>query len=110
VLLRAFSEDDVPMVLDLATDPYVPFIGTLPAHADEGQARDWIHRQLDRWDEGAGYSFAVSEATTGRAVGGAGLWVAELSKGRATAGYSVPPSERGHGYAADALTALTAFA
>lgn len=110
MLLRAFSEDDVPMVLDLATDPYVPFIGTLPAHADEGQARDWIHRQLDRWDEGAGYSFAVSEATTGRAVGGAGLWVAELSKGRATAGYSVPPSERGHGYAADALTALTAFA
>jgi len=110
VLLRAFSEDDVPMVLDLATDSYVPFIGTLPAHADEGQARDWIHRQLGRWDEGAGYSFAVSEATAGRAVGGAGLWVAELSKGRATAGYSVAPSERGHGYAADALTALTAFA
>ncbi len=65
MLLRAFAEDDVPMVLDLANDPYVPLIGTLPAHADEEQARDWIHRQLDRWDEGAGYSFAVAEATTG---------------------------------------------
>lgn len=98
MLLRAFSEDDVPMVLDLATDSYVPFIGTLPAHADEGQARDWIHRQLGRWDEVAGYSFAVSEATAGRAVGGAGLWVAELSNAsscissRGTSGPSAPPS------------------
>jgi RimJ/RimL family protein N-acetyltransferase len=43
-------------------------------------------------------------------VGGAGLWLAELAAGRATAGYSIAPRDRGHGYAADALTALTRFA
>lgn len=108
--MRAFTDDDVPMVLDLANDPYVPLIGTLPAHATETQAREWIRRNLGRWDEGAGFSFAIAEAATGRAVGGAGLWLADLAEGRARAGYSVAPVERGHGYAADALTALTAFA
>lgn len=110
MLVRAFSDDDVPMVLDLATDPYVPLIGTLPTHATETQARDWIRRNLGRWDEGAGFSFAIAEAATGRAVGAAGLWLAELARGRAKAGYSVAPGERGHGYAAHALTALTVFA
>ncbi len=98
------------MVQDLATDPYVPLIGSLPAQATEPQARDWIQRNLGRWSEGSGFSFAIAEVTTDRAVGSAGLWLAELPHGRATAGYSVAPRHRGHGYAADALTALTAFA
>jgi RimJ/RimL family protein N-acetyltransferase len=33
-----------------------------------------------------------------------------VAAGRATAGYAVLPSRRGHGYAAAARTALTAFA
>lgn len=98
------------MVQDLATDPYVPLIGSLPAHATTAQARDWIIRNLGRWSEGTGYSFAITEVTTGTAVGSAGLWLAEVEHGRATAGYSVAPRCRGRGYAADALTALTAFA
>lgn len=110
VVLRRFDEDDVPMVIDLATDPYVPLIGSLPARTDADGARAWIHRQLSRWDEGAGFSFAVAEATTGRAVGAIGLWLRDLAAGRATSGYSIAPRERGHGYARDALVAVTAFA
>jgi ribosomal-protein-alanine N-acetyltransferase len=111
VLLRPFRlGEDEPMVQDLATDPYVPLIGTLVARATQAQASDWIRRNLDRWSEGRGFSFAVAEAATGQAVGAAGLWLAGLEQGRATAGYSVAPRHRGHGYAADALTALTAFA
>jgi ribosomal-protein-alanine N-acetyltransferase len=60
--------------------------------------------------ERAGFSFAIAEAGTGRAVGGIGLWLAQLSQGRAEAGYSVAPSARGRGIAAAALTALTTFA
>ncbi len=97
------------MVQDLATDPYVPLIGSLPAHATETQATDWIQRNLGRWSEGTGFSFAIAEVVTSRAVGSAGLWLAELGQGRATAGYSVAPRHRGHGYAADALSALTVF-
>lgn len=98
------------MVQDLATDPYVPLIGSLPAHATETQASDWIQRNLGRWAEGTGFSFAIAEVANGYAVGSAGLWVTELRHGRATAGYSVAPRHRGHGYAADALNALTTFA
>ncbi len=110
VLLREFSDLDVPMVMELSTDPYVPLAGSLPANASERQARDWIDRQRGRLAEGAGYSFAIAEADTGRAVGGIGLWLTQLTQGRATAGYSVVPSARGRGLAAAALTALTSFA
>jgi|tagenome__1003787_1003787.scaffolds.fasta_scaffold20379725_1 ribosomal-protein-alanine N-acetyltransferase len=109
VVLREFTHDDLPMVLDSARDPYIPLIGTLPAHATDAQARDWIERQQRRWTEGAGFSFAIAEAQTGRAVGGIGLWLREVTHGRASAGYSIAPRARGLGYAAEALVALTAF-
>lgn len=110
VVLRRFTDDDVPMVRDLSTDPYVPLIGSLTANATDAQARDWIRRQHDRWTEGTGFSFAVAEGRSGQAVGAIGLWLRELAQGRATAGYSIAPSSRGSGYAAEALRALTAFA
>jgi RimJ/RimL family protein N-acetyltransferase len=63
--------------------------------------------QHDASREGAGFSFAMAEADTGRAVGGIGLWLASLAHGRATAGYSVAPTAQARGVAAAALTALT---
>ena len=110
VVLREFTARDLPMVLDLATDPYVPQIGTLPAHATEDEALAWIERNRGRWAEGRGFSFAIAESTTGRAVGGVGLWLTELPHGRAEIGYSVMPSARGRGFAVAALVAATAFA
>ena len=110
VLLREFSSDDLPMALDLATDPYVAMVGSLPAHASEAQAIDWIERNRRRWADRVGFSFAVAEAVTGRAVGQLGLWLADLEQGRAQIGYFVMPSARGRGFAAAALAAATAFA
>lgn len=110
VVLRPFTEGDVPTAVDLATDPYVPLIGSLPADATPDDARAWVRRQGGRWAEGAGFSFAIALAATGRAVGAAGLWLPDLRAGRASAGYAVAPADRGHGYAADALGALTDLA
>jgi RimJ/RimL family protein N-acetyltransferase len=99
------------MLLDLATDPYVPLIGTLPAHATEEEARAYVARQQGRWAEGRGFSFTVADAATGRALGGIGLWLAAgLAHGRGEVGYSIAPAARGHGHATDALRAVTAFA
>ena len=97
------------MVQELSTDPYVPLIGTLPAHASQEEARAYIDRQLGRLAEGIGLSFAIAEAATDRAVGGIGLWLQGLIHGRATVGYSVIPSARGRGLASAALTALTSY-
>jgi len=109
VVLRAFGPADLPMVLELSEDPYVPSIGTLPAHATATEAADWTARQQGRRAEGAGFSFAVAEAATGRAVGSVGLWLRQLPEGRATAGYAIAPSARGRGLAAAALVAVTRF-
>ncbi|WP_026534072.1 GNAT family N-acetyltransferase [Arthrobacter sp. H14] len=110
VRLRKFEDHDVSMALDLAKDPYVPTIGTLPSHATMDEVLDWVQRQRQRHVDGFGFSSAVADLVTDRALGGIGLWVAELSEGRATAGYSLAPRERGKRIAAAALTALTEFA
>jgi RimJ/RimL family protein N-acetyltransferase len=110
VVLREFSDADLPMVRELSTDPYVPLIGTLPPNATGQAAQDYIDRQRGRLAEGTGFSFVIAETGTGRGVGGIGLWLAGLDQGRATAGYCVTPSARGRGIASAALTAPTSFA
>ncbi len=110
VRLRKFDSKDVAMALDLASDVYVPTIGTLPAHATEDDALSWMHRQRQRYADGRGFSFAIADLSTDRALGGIGLWVKDLGEGRATAGYSVAPRERGNNFASAALTALSQFA
>ncbi|HEY4626085.1 MAG TPA: GNAT family protein [Blastococcus sp.] len=111
VILRESTPADVPLAIELSTDPYVPLIGTLPAQASEEQALAWIDRQRgERLAQRRGLSFAIAEADTNLAVGQIGLWLAELPQGRATAGYFVGPSARGRGIAAAALVALTRFA
>ncbi len=110
VVLRPFSDEDAEVVRELSTDACVPLIGTLPADATAEEALAWIARQRGRWAEGAGFSFAVARADTGRAVGSAGLWLAQLAQGRATAGYAIAPGRRGQGLASAALRALTGFA
>lgn len=110
VLLRAFAGDDIPMLMDLSTDPYVPLTGTLPANATHEEASQFIERQHDRLVTRVGYSFCVAHRDTGLALGQAGLWLEPIKHGRARAGYSIAPSSRGRGLAKQALTALTAFA
>jgi [ribosomal protein S5]-alanine N-acetyltransferase len=109
ILLRPFRDADVGMLRDLATDPYLPLIGTLPANATEQEALSFIERQHDRLRRGVGYSFCVADRVDDRALGTAGLWIADLAHGRATIGYAVAPFTRRRGVGANALRALTTF-
>lgn len=108
VRLRPFQDRDVPMVRDLATDAYVPLIGSLPPAADDEQARAWVARQHGRLEAGTGFSFCVADLVADRALGAAGLTL--VGPARASAGYATAPAERGRGVAGHALTALTSFA
>lgn len=110
VVLREFRAEDLHLPMELSADPYVPLIGTIPPDASPRQAREWITRQRGRLAEGRGFSFAVADARTDRAVGAIGLWLAGMVQGRAEVGYSIAPAERGRGLAAAALTAVTTFA
>lgn len=109
VLLRDVRAEDIPMARELSTDPYVPQTGTLPLNATVDEARAWVLRQQQRHLQGTGFSFTIVESATGAAAGHCGLWLAERSAGRASAGFAIAPASRGRGLAADALRALTAF-
>jgi [ribosomal protein S5]-alanine N-acetyltransferase len=110
VRLRGFEDRDVGMLMDLSTDPYLPKIGSLPGNASREDGLAYIERQLNRLAAGVGYSFCVADKDTDEALGTAGLWLASIAAGRATAGYSVAPRNRGRRIAGQALTALTRFA
>jgi ribosomal-protein-alanine N-acetyltransferase len=110
VVLREFRDEDVAMVMDLATDAYLPLIGSLPFRADRGAALAYVARQRGRRLEGVGWSFCVAGRADDAALGGAGLWVVPGDPHRMTAGYVVAPSARGRGVAQHALSALTRFA
>jgi RimJ/RimL family protein N-acetyltransferase len=106
--LRPFRPSDLHLVAELASDPYVPLVGTVPAVFTEAEGLAYLERQHRRLAEGTGWSFAIAELGTDRAVGTAGLW--RHDGGLATAGYVVATAFRGRGYAKAALWALTGFA
>ncbi|MEV7550861.1 GNAT family N-acetyltransferase [Amycolatopsis sp. NPDC089917] len=108
VVLREFAETDVSLVLELGEDPYVPLIGSLPAHPTRREAEDWVRRQQTRHAEGRGFPFVIE--ADGTAVGTIGLWLRKLSEGIGILGYSVSPRHRRRGIATDALKAITGFA
>jgi RimJ/RimL family protein N-acetyltransferase len=110
VVLRAFTDEDAHLAVELGEDPYLAIIGSLPAHPTARQALDWTRRQPGQLAERQRFSFVIADAGSGTAVGAIGLGVEQRSEGRATAGYAVSPLHRGRGIATSALKALTAFA
>lgn len=109
VHLRRFEDRDEDMVRDLATDPYVPLIGTLPAGCGRTGALAYLQRQRQRHPDGTGFSFAIADTATDRALGMIGLWLRDYRLGRAQVGYAVAPAARGRGAGSDALRALAGF-
>ena len=73
VVLRPFEAGDQDVVVSVASDPLIPLITTVPASGSAEDAAAYIRRQRDRLAEGAGYSFAIADATTDEAVGQIGL-------------------------------------
>jgi [ribosomal protein S5]-alanine N-acetyltransferase len=108
--LRPFALSDLDVVRQAAADPLIPLITTVPAAFTEAEGRRFIERQWSRAEEGTGYSFAIADAITGRAVGQTGLWLRDISEGRASVGYWVAASARGRGVAACAVMALARWA
>jgi RimJ/RimL family protein N-acetyltransferase len=108
--LRPFTLADIDAVREAASDPYIPLITTVPAAFTEDEGRRFIERQWSRAEQGTGYSFAIADADTDRAVGQIGLWLKDLGEGRASAGYWLVRSARGRRAAARALQALALWA
>jgi ribosomal-protein-alanine N-acetyltransferase len=110
VRLRPFEQRDVAVVEEAAGHDLIPKISTVPTHYTIEAGRAYIDRQRERLTSGAGWSLAIADVDTDTAMGQVGLWISQLSKGRAEIGYWVAPSERGHGVAALAVRLLADWA
>jgi [ribosomal protein S5]-alanine N-acetyltransferase len=110
VLLRPFSPSDTPIVREASKDTLIPKITTVPVVDSEMEALAYIGRQHDRFKSGLGFSFAICTGDGTQAVGQIGVWVADLAKGRATVGYWIGRSARGHGHAGRALDLVSGWA
>jgi [ribosomal protein S5]-alanine N-acetyltransferase len=75
--LRPFTLADIDAVREASSDPRIPLITTVPAAFTTDEGHRFIERQWSRAEQGTGYSFAIAEAGTGRAVGQIGLWLKE---------------------------------
>lgn len=104
--LRSFSAVDVRLIQEASSDALIPLITTVPASGSEAEALAFIRRQHQRLTDGSGYSFAIAEAASDRAVGQIGLWLKDHHQGRANIGYWIAPSHRRRGAASHALRAL----
>jgi [ribosomal protein S5]-alanine N-acetyltransferase len=60
------------------------------------------------WRPASGYSLCVAELASDTALGTAGLWIADLAKGRVTVGHTVAlrQASRGRGQGASGVTAF----
>lgn len=110
VRLRAFRDSDLPLVAELAGDPYVRTTMSLPEAPTAEQYRAWLLRQQEFAAAGSGWSFVVESMADGLPVGRASLRIRDRASGRVSGGYVILPSHRGSGLAVDALAALTGFA
>ncbi len=89
VRLRPWRDSDVELIASMASDPLISLITTVPSVASPVNVAAYLERQRRRLEEGAGYSFAITEAASDEAVGNIGLWTSMLESGRATTGYWV---------------------
>lgn len=69
VTLRRFQDQDVSLVQSVAEDPVTPLITTVPTTGNADDQAAYIERQHERLWSGTGYSFAITETMTNRAVG-----------------------------------------
>jgi [ribosomal protein S5]-alanine N-acetyltransferase len=111
VVLRPYAVSDLALVRQASADPLIPAISTVPRPYTDDAGRGFLERQHRRASEGDGYSFVIAEAgdpNTG--IGSIGMWLQEIESGRASIGYWILDSARGHGLAAHALRAIVSFA
>jgi len=105
VTLRPWGADDAPVVVAaLDGDPEIArWLDQVPQPYGLDQAREYLAACRRDWEEGAGATFAVLDATDGRALGSLGIRLAGLEDGVAEAGYWTAREARGRGAATHAL-------
>lgn len=102
VVLRRWAEGDIGCVEEASRDPRIPEGTTVPAIFTVAEGLAWIERQWGRADNGEGLSLAITDASSGEALGAVvlmfrrqpgtveiGYWLVERARGRRLASHAV---------------------
>jgi RimJ/RimL family protein N-acetyltransferase len=102
IALRPFTEDDVPVLVEICADPEIPRWTSVPSPYTEDDARRFV-RGLENV-----HAFAVVDAETDELLGSVGFGLED--HGRAGFGYWTRKEARGREVATRALRLLTRWA
>lgn len=111
ILLRPWTEQDLPAVERASNDPYIVATTSVPFPYAHAAGREWLERQWQRQYEAEekGLPFCIADSQTDEALGFIGLWLRNLSLGRVHFGYWVVPQARGRRVASSALRLLSGW-
>lgn len=106
VTLRAYSPRDVPFIQEAVRDPAIPHVDLdVPGESFEAVARH-IGELSMRPLRKHGWAFVIT-TMDGTVVGHIGVWLGNITFGRAAIGYWTLEQHRRHGYATRALKLVT---
>jgi len=104
VLLRGWSETDVPAVVAACQDPTIArWTAMIPSPYGEADALEWIAAQGPALREGRSVELAITSRHTGELFGAVALSNVSLVQRRSGVGYWLAAHARGHGHATTAV-------
>lgn len=109
ILLRPWTEQDLPALEQASRDPYIPTITSVPSPYTYAEGLKWLERQHQRALENVGLPFCIADAQKDEPIGFIGLWLPNLPQGRAHFGYWMIPKSRRRGMASAALRLLSTW-
>lgn len=110
LLLRPWELGDLPLVREASDDDYIPLVTTIPPLWSDEAGEAFVRRQWERAGSGSGYPFVIVRLADEQPLGSIGLWLEDLTEGRASTGYWLARSARGRGVAATALRMVARWA
>ena len=113
VLLRPYRLTDVNDLFEAASESIPEMSFWMPwCHPDYSieESRAWVKERPEKWSQGTAYDFVVTDATSGRYLGGCGINGINRDIGFANLGYWVRTSQTKKGIATAATLLLARFA
>ena len=106
--LRAWTLEDIPAIAAACRDPEIPRWTSVPTPYTEDDAREWVERTTQAWNDGRSATFAVVERGSDAVVGSISLWIVRPNVGEF--GYWCVREARGRGYTTRALRLVAQWA